>query len=183
MAVPLRMVAVEVPLRARSCRSRKVPAVPLLISITPAALRANAVSAEPSGVVAHQPSSLFPPNRNPPPPELLEKNGSMLLPSRTARPPLSNDKPKRGPPAAPVLLTKKPGFPLFPGIAGNGPTGIVPTFVSAIIVAPPTCKSPSRESALLAVSVMLSLIALGLPLVFHVPARSRRLCVLAPVRL
>ena len=46
---------------------------------------------------------------------------------------------------------------------------------------PPVCSCSSSELALLAVFVMFSLIALGVPDVFQVPARSTRLCALLPV--
>src|SRR6516164_1780290 len=51
------------------------------------------------------------------------------------------------------------------------------------LLTPPTCRSASLLVAPLAVSVRLSLIPVGLPLVFHVPDRSSRLCALALVRL
>jgi hypothetical protein len=46
-----------------------------------------------------------------------------------------------------------------------------PAFVMRNLLADPTCKSSNSDEALLAVSVTLSLIAVGVPLVFHVPAR------------
>ena len=46
---------------------------------------------------------------------------------------------------------------------------------------PPTCKSISNDAELLAVLVMFSLIALGVPDVFHVPAKSINEVAFVPV--
>ena len=58
-----------------------------------------------------------------------------------------------------------------------------PAFVTLNLLLPPTCKSISNDEALDAVSVTFNLIAVGVPVVFHVPARSTRLCALLPERL
>ena len=57
-----------------------------------------------------------------------------------------------------------------------------PFLATLTLLVPPTCKSINSEAALLAVSVTLSFRAVGVPVVFHVPARSTMDCALEPVR-